>query len=382
MMKRIFASCFAVIIFAFSYAYIEVGADAVETMAKPAIYARAACLMDFESGRILFEHNAQQEIPMASTTKIMTAIVAIEKGNLKDIVTVSKNAADTWGSDINLKVGEKLTLSQLLYGLLISSGNDAAVAIAEHVGGSVEGFANLMNEKAKEIGAMHSHFVTPHGLDVKGHYTTADDLALITRYALNNSFFSKIVGTKEIGIPGRKLHNTNDLLGFFVGADGVKTGYTGLAGRCLVASASRGDRRYIAVALGCATRQERVQTCSGLLEYAFNNYQTKEIYSKGAAVAQIEVEKGLENTMQLYTDSRRVSIPVTPDEYDKVDIKMDYPGKIASPIKKGVEIGSLQVIIEGNPITSYKLYTGSSVERKNLWDHIRTLFDVSMRLLG
>ena len=194
------------------------------------VSAQYACVMDSLTGRVLFEKNAYARHSMASTTKIMTALVALESGNTNDIVTVSANAAGTEGSSIYLKAGEKITLKDLLYGLMLESGNDAAIAVAEHIGGSVEGFAELMNQKAKAVGANQTQFKNPNGLDEDGHYTTAYDLALITRAALRNKDFAEIVATKRKTISngeesyGRSLANHNKLLTIYKGCDGVKTG--------------------------------------------------------------------------------------------------------------------------------------------------------------
>lgn len=200
---------------------------AVSLESIPIIDAAAAIVMDTETGRVLFEKNAYSRRPIASTTKIMTGILAIEMGDLNDEVTVSKGASRIWGSVIDLQQGEKLKLGELLYGLMLSSGNDAAIAIAEHIGGTLENFLEMMNKKARLIGARNTNFKSPHGLDMEGHYSTAYDIALITRYALENPIFSKIVATKQAVIPKRNLYNTNEMLEMYHGADGVKTGYTG-----------------------------------------------------------------------------------------------------------------------------------------------------------
>lgn len=194
------------------------------------VSAQYACLIDSLSGKVLYEKNAYARHSMASTTKIMTALVALENGNMDDVVTVSANAAGTEGSSIYLKAGEKITLQNLLYGLMLESGNDAAIAIAEHIGGSVERFAEMMNEKAASIGANNTQFKNPNGLDEEGHYTTAYDLALITREALRNKNFAEIVATKQKTIRNldesfpRSLSNHNKLLSLYSGCDGVKTG--------------------------------------------------------------------------------------------------------------------------------------------------------------
>ncbi len=244
----------------------------------PSIFAKSAIVIDQETGRVLYEKNSHEKLPMASTTKIMTLLVALEKGNLKDIVTVSKRAASVGGSSIWLSPGEKIDMESLLYGLMLNSGNDAATAIAEHIGGSVENFAKIMNEKAKEIGAYDTHFVTPSGLDIgiDDHYTTAYDLALITRYAFRYPKFAEIVSTKEKTIPwegkewDRYLRNKNKLLWIYEGADGVKTGFTNKAGRCLVSSATREGRRFIAVVLNSPPMWE---DSIKILDYAFSKYK-------------------------------------------------------------------------------------------------------------
>ena len=232
---------------------------AVETFNgdEPVINAQSAIVMDFDTGRVIFEKNAYQRRPMASTTKVMTAIIALENGNLDDIVTISRNATSIHGSLMHLHTGEKLPLRDLMYGLLLCSGNDASIAIAEHVGGSVEGFLEMMNNKAKEIGANNTHFTSPHGLDDVGHHSTAYDMALITKYALNIPVFNEIVKTKSIQVGNRYLNNSNEMLTSYEGADGVKTGYTGRAGRCLITSATRDGRRFISVVLFCDSRSQR-----------------------------------------------------------------------------------------------------------------------------
>lgn len=239
---------------------------------KPGINSRYAVVMDFESGRVLFEKNSRNIVPMASTTKIMTAIVALENSLPDEIVTVSKRASSVGGSTIGLKEGQKVTMQELIYGLMLQSGNDCAIAISEHIGGSVEKFIWMMNSKAFNIGAFNTNFVTPHGLDADGHFTTAYELALITRYAFSNEEFKKIVSSKEVVLDGangiRKFHNINKLLWSYNGADGVKTGYTGKAGKCLVSSASRNGKRIICVVLNSSQRWDDSKK---LLEYGFNN---------------------------------------------------------------------------------------------------------------
>lgn len=253
----------------------------------PQVSAQAAALIDVASGRILYEKNADQRMRIASLTKIMTAIVAIERGNLDDMVVVGPNAYRKEGSSIYLELGEKMRLEDLLYGLMLRSGNDAAVAIAEHIGGSVEGFAYLMNEKARKLGLRNTHFVNPHGLDEEGHYSTARDMAVLTAYALKNETFRRIVATKVHRAPwpgqpwDRIWHNKNKLLHLYEGADGVKTGYTKLAKRCLVASATRDGRQLAAVVLNAP---DDWNDTAALLTYGFTRFAPVELVRAGDIV--------------------------------------------------------------------------------------------------
>ncbi|MEI7024599.1 D-alanyl-D-alanine carboxypeptidase family protein [Paenibacillus sp. y28] len=253
----------------------------------PRISAQSAALIDVESGRILYAKNSKQPMRIASLTKIMTAIVAIEQGKLSDMVKVSRNAAGKEGSSIYLKVDEEMSLQNLLFGLMLRSGNDAATAIAEHVGGSVEGFAVLMNQKAQFIGMKNSEFQNPHGLDQDGHLSTAEDMALLTAYALKNPVFLDIVKTKEKRVPnpgGQWDHvwkNKNKMLSLYDGANGVKTGYTKTAGRCLVSSAARDGRELAVVTLG---DPDDWLDHSQLLDYGFQTFQRTEMIQKGDSV--------------------------------------------------------------------------------------------------
>src|SRR5690606_24388694 len=237
--------------------------------------AYATALIDVQSGRLLYNMNGDVKTRIASLTKIMTAIVAIEQGNLSDKVTVSRRAAGKEGSSIYLKVGEEITLSNLLYGLMLRSGNDAATAIAEHVGGSEAGFVFLMNQKAEELGLRNTQFRNPHGLDEDGHYSSANDLAVLTAYALKNKIFAEIVKTefKQAPNPNEKWNyswrNKNKMLRMYEGADGVKTGFTKKAFRCLVSSATRNGQQLVAVTLndGDDWREHR-----NLLDWGFKHF--------------------------------------------------------------------------------------------------------------
>ncbi len=242
-------------------------------------HAAAALLMDAKSGEVLFARNADDQLPPASITKILTALVILEQGTLTDTVVVSPTAAQVGGFRLGLRAGQRISLSDLLAAILIRSANDAAEAAAEHVGHGLPGFLALMNSKAQALGMEHSHFANPHGLDEPGHYTTARDMAVLTRVALENPTFADLVRTRETKVviyrPGRRgvvpaprlILTHNRLLGTVEGADGVKTGFTGLAGRCLVASASRSGQRMIAVLLN---DPQRWTDAAALLKYGFD----------------------------------------------------------------------------------------------------------------
>ena len=279
------------------------------------ISSRIALIYDRASGRILYEKNGNKQTPMASTTKIMTAIVVLENAKLTDTVTITTKAAGIGGSRLGLKKNDKITVNDLLYGLMLRSGNDAAVALAIHVGGSVEGFAEMMNKKAEELNLTNSHFVVPHGLDNEGHYTTAYELAKMADYALKIDKFKEIVGTKvaTIHINGyaKKINNTNNLLGSVSGVYGVKTGFTNGAGRCLVTACKRNDLDIITVIIGADTNNIRSKDTIKLIQYAYTEFETidiKEIIEekfnnwKNINEGRIYVDKGIKKQVKLYLE--------------------------------------------------------------------------------
>ena len=317
-----------------------------------ALSARNAILIERSSGRVLLEKNAYEKRPMASTTKIITAITALEYGNLEDIVIVSAKADNTEGSSMWLATGEKATLENLLFGLMLNSGNDAAVAIAEHIGGSVEGFAELMNQTAEKIGAKNSNFTNPHGLDDPNHYTTAYDLALITRYAMQNPKFVEIVATRKKTVPwegnswGRTLTNHNKLLNLYSGADGVKTGYTKNTGRCLVSSATRDGMQLIAVTLNAPDDWNDHST---MLDFGFANFGIKTVLKSGEYMKTVPVTNSDTTQLSMVVASD-LSIVIKTNELKDVVITYDYPQTVFAPIAKGQVLGEALVTINGTVI--------------------------------
>lgn len=269
---------------------------AIDEETPPQITAAAAVLMDMATGKVLWEKNPDERKAPASTTKILTALIALEKGHLDDVITVGPNPPRVDGTRVYLVEGEKVTLENLLYAMLLNSGNDAALAIAEHYGGSQEGFARLMNEKAASLGAVNSHFVTPNGLSDPNHYTTARDLAIIARAAMQNETFRRMVATKTRPWQGQEwettLINQNKLLWDYKGADGVKNGYTTEARFTLVGSATRDGQSYLAVVLEEPSFRAAENDVAALLDYAFKEFRSIQLVRQGEIVAVVEVSNG------------------------------------------------------------------------------------------
>ncbi|NLN65303.1 MAG: D-alanyl-D-alanine carboxypeptidase [Clostridiaceae bacterium] len=345
---------------------------------EPEINARSAIVMDFDSGRVLYEKNAWIKRPMASTTKVMTAIVALENGNMDDIVTVSKKAASIHGSVIHLTAGEKLSFRELMYGLMMRSGNDAAIAIAEHVGGSVEGFVAMMNEKAKSIGALNTNFTTPHGLDEVGHHSTAYDMALITRYALQNPIINEIVKTTYAQVGKRSMVNTNEMLSGYAGADGVKTGYTGKAGRCLITSATREGRRYISVVLFCDSKNLRALSSKKILDYAFANYYPHTLINS-EYIGSLPVYKGFEKQVPIYVE-KNITLPITTEEKNNLYTKVSLPDILHAPIQQKEAVGTVSIYVGNKILCEYVIRPGKTIRQKTMPQYILDVFIALFKL--
>ncbi len=334
----------------------------------------AGMVIDQDSGRVLYEKNGDKVLAMASTTKIVTALVAIENSSLNDVVVVSKRAAAIGGSTVGLKEDERITMEELLYGLMLRSGNDCAIAIAEYIGGSVENFAEMMNDMALELGAYNTSFVTPHGLDRDMHYTTARDLANITAYAMKNELFSKIVATKfissgETGEFNRSYGNINKFLFRLDNSDGVKTGYTGNAGKCLVASVKHPHGRYICVVLNSSDRWKDAERLS---EYAAENYSFIKILGRDETIKRYIVYGGNQKyiTGKLKSD---LYLPVLNNELDKYKIDVYSPSVLFSPISENEPIGNIVVSIDEKIVAKYPVLSDREVKRKNFIDAIKSL---------
>lgn len=361
--------CFTFTYTCTSYAYLH-------TEEKPTLSAKAAVLIDKNSKAILYGINENERLPMASTTKIMTAIIAIENLNLSDKVTITAPMTGAEGSSIYLKEGECFTVEELLYGLMLKSGNDAAVALAIHTAGSVEDFVKLMNIKAKNLGLENTSFKTPNGLDEEGHHTTAYELAKIAAYALDNDTFSNIVSTRSKNIGGnnglttiRYLKNGNKLLKTYDCANGVKTGYTKLSGRCLVSSATKNSMTLIAVTLN---DPDDWDDHTSLLNYGFENFEKTKLMGENKTFS-LSVVGGKEDEIKV-CNKENISLAVPKDGKDNVKYTVNLPRFVYAPIKKGNILGSIDVYYEDEIITRYPLITQSNIEFKEKRGIIKRLF--------
>ena len=338
--------------------------------APPHTTGQSSVLMDGGSKRILYEQNSREKLPMASTTKIMTAIVALENSKLDEKITIAPEASGVEGSSIWLSPGETHTLEDLLYGLMLRSGNDAATAIAIHIGGTVEGFAQLMNETAVKIGATDTRFLNPHGLHEEGHYTTAYDLALITAYGFQYPAFEAIVSAKYRTIPweghqwSRAMKNKNKILWSYEGANGVKTGFTKKAGRCFVGSSKREDMQLIAVVLNCGPMFEE---STALMDYGFQHFQHVTLVEKGQAVEELPVVKGQQDDVALIAE-QEYRVPLTEEEIGQITTNIVIPDELEAPVDKGQWVGTYQIFLDHQPLEEIPIVTAEAVGRKSIWN--------------
>ncbi len=324
-----------------------------------AITSNANCtaetVMEADSLRVLKKSNENQKMPIASTTKIVTAITVLENSNLNDKVVITKESVGIEGSSIYLKEGDVCTVEELLYGLMMRSGNDAAHALAIHVGKTIDNFSKMMNELARKCGACNSSFVNPHGLHDENHYSTAYDLALISCYALKNETFKKIVSTKKITINSHTFVNKNKMLSTYDGADGIKTGYTKKAGRCLVTSAKKKGMRLVSVVLNCPSMYQRTQE---LLDSSFYDYSLTTLLNVGDKVGEIALFDCPSATKKyaVFLD-KSLTLPLSNAETKSAKIVFEPVKCLNYPVKEGNLLGNLQVFIDKDLIFSIKLYS-------------------------
>lgn len=344
------------------------------------ISAKSAILVDFDTGRILYEKNSHEKLSPASITKIMTMILiceAIEKGRIKlsDRVVASQNASSLGGSQVYLKENEEMTVEELLKSIAIASANDACVALAEHIAGSVQEFVYMMNKKAKELGMLDTNFVNPYGLDAENHYTSAYDVAIMSRELLKHKIIRKYLTTWVDTIREGKfgLTNTNKLVRFYRGCTGVKTGSTDKAKFCVSASALRNGLHLIAVIMGAPDSKTRFNEATKLLDWGFANFSMYSPYSKGYCFGKVKIKNGIEKEVEaiLSTD---VKLLVKKGDESTVESKVALPQQISAPVKAGQKIGKLELWQEGKLLGVYDLIAKKNVQKRNLFDIFRMLF--------
>ncbi len=338
--------------------------------------ARGAVVIEAATGRVLFAQNQNQKMPMASTTKIMTAITAIENCNdLDEKFEISSKAVGVPGTSLYLRKGDVYSTRDLLYALMLISGNDASVAIAEHVAGSTSEFVTKMNELCKKIGAVNSHFANTHGLDADGHYTTAYDLAKITAYALENETFREIVATKNIKITNgaeenRYLKNKNKLLSTLEGCIGVKTGFTDDAGRCLVSAVEKGGMRLVCVVLNCGPM---FQESAELLKECSDTYKLYDLTENYDYEKEISVVDGKDREVQIGTKGKFL-YPLTKSEFEAIKYVYTYPTSVDAPLEKDAEIGKIEIFLNNDLLFSEKIYTIEEVKPRTILQRMHDFF--------
>ena len=338
--------------------------------------AKAMCLIEQSSGRVLYGKNYDKKLPMASTTKIFTALTVLENcDNLSEVVEVDDRAVGIEGTSIYLRYGEKLTVRELLLGMMLPSGNDAATALGYHIGGSLPAFCELMQKTAENAGCLNSSFKNPHGLDEDGHYTTAYDLAKIAAKALENKDFMEISTTKAATISGNKevktryLRNKNRLLTSFEGCNGVKTGFTDNAGRCFVSSAERNGMTVVCSVLNCGPMFEE---CARFMNMAFENYHMTELLPSYKIIDKLAVKKGRESEVKVFT-RKDFSYPLSKDEALRINYVTELPDSLTAPVEKEAKVGAIKIYLDENLLFEEEIFTQDFVEKESVMAHLRDI---------
>lgn len=361
---------------------------ATEKPDSPSLHATYACVMDSRSHRILYGKEADTQAPMASTTKIMTAILALESGRTGETVTASRKAASMPKVHLGMQTGTQYRMEDLLYSLMLESHNDTAVAIAEHLGGSVEGFAAMMNEKAARLGMKNSHFVTPNGLDAEGHYSTASDMCLLAGYAIQNTDFLNLIQTKSYqfsdcsGKHSYSLTNRDAFLSYYEGALGIKTGFTGNAGYCFVGAAKRGDTVLTSCVLACGWPPDKSwkwTDTKNLMDYGMDNFSPSELPIQDLTRVRIPVADGKEESVSLCQPAR---IPVLLGNSDSLKITYQIPESLCAPIRKDVAIGTVSFYINDELWKEVPVFPSESIEKTDFSDTIKKACNLWMEIFG
>ena len=351
------------------------------------LYARSAVLMDADTGRILFGKNDNEVMPMASTTKIMTLLVTLEHADLDEIVEVSARAASMPDVQLHIREGERYRLQDLCYSLMLESHNDSAVAIAEHVGGTVEGFAAMMNQKAKHLGCYHTYFITPNGLDAEDehgkHSTTARDLARIMRCCIKNETFLSITRepswtfTDVDGSRSFTVQNKNAFLQMMEGALTGKTGFTNEAGYCYVGALERGEKRLIAVVLACGWPNHKTwkwADTKALINYGLEDYHKETVGSDRTALEPVSVMDGQKERVEILTDAASEDFLLKED--DEFTMEVLVPDVLKAPVQAGELVGSVVYYINGQIVDLFPVYTASEVKKIDLEWRLRQVIDL------
>lgn len=338
----------------------------------PKLTARSAVVMDAATGMILYERDMNTRRYPASTTKMMTLIIALENGKLDDVVTISKNAAGIEGSTLWLEAGDHIKMRELLMGMMMHSGNDATVAVAEHIAGSVPAFAKIMTEKAHELGARDTNFVNANGLPDDNHYTTAHDLALIASYGYTLPEFESFVSQQEVSYDWVKdethrLRNENQMLWLYRGANGIKTGYTEKAGRCLVSGARRDGLQLVSVVLDSVYMWN---DSIALLDYGFSQITPVKLVKKGENVGDVKISAAAKNNLAVAADSDFI-VPRKIGEHPKIEKKIEPKENLAAPIKKGDVVGKLACYYDGKRMGAIDIVAAENVGQGSLFMRLK-----------
>lgn len=367
-LKRLLVGFVAV----FMLLFTSVKAFAAEEKPNLQLNALSACVIDADNGRVLYGKNEYEVRAMASTTKIMTLIVTLENANLSDVVTISKNAAKQPDVQLNINTGEQYVLGDLVYSLMLESHNDVAVAIAEHVGGSVEGFASMMNQKAAEIGMNDTYFITPNGLDASDEYgthsSTAVDMARLAAYAVKNEKFLEITNTKSYSfseVSGKRsfsVNNKNQFLNMMEGAIGVKTGFTNDAGYCFVGALKQDGRTFVTVVLGSGWPPNKTfkwKDTRALMQFGIDNYFPETIFDEEFS-DEIEVVDGKDTRVNVVAQG---TVSMLLSQYDDVDVVYEYRKKVSAPVLAGENVGNIYITVNNEIVEVLPIITAESVEQ-------------------
>ncbi|PFW88024.1 D-alanyl-D-alanine carboxypeptidase [Bacillus pseudomycoides] len=379
-MKRVFGIlvCFMLLFSSVSVGFAQSEKTEVEKTPKLAEEASSAIVIEQDTGKVLFEKSPNEKLPPASMTKIMTMLLImeqVEKGKLKleDKVRASEHAASMGGSQIFLEPGEEMTVNEMLKGIAIASGNDASVAVAEHIAGSEEGFVNMMNKKAKDLGLKNTHFQNPTGLPAKDHYSTAYDMSIMAKELMKYPLIRKYTGKYEDYLRENTekkfwLVNTNKLVRFYPGVDGVKTGFTTEAKYCLTASAEKNGMRVISVVMGAPTSKERNNQVTKLLDYAFGQYTTKKLYKRGEKIQTVKVGKGKKEKVDLVSSDNVSLLMKKGENMDKVKQEVIAEKKVKAPIKKGDALGTLVIKKDKDVLLKQTIVAKEDVAAASWWE--------------